>query len=44
MRIVNNNNDKLRILIAEDDGFQRASLVDLLEMCNYEGLSHTPLK
>jgi len=35
-RIVNESN-QLRILVAEDDAFQRLSLIDILGFCNYDG-------
>lgn len=36
-RIVSDKKESFRILVAEDDGFQRLALIDILSLCSYEG-------
>lgn len=37
-RLFAESNSAIRILVAEDDNFQRLALIDVLELCNYEGI------
>ena len=37
-RIISQAKPQIHILVAEDDGFQRLALVDILGLCNYEGI------
>jgi len=38
-RVLAESNSAIQILVAEDDNFQRLALIDVLELCNYQGLS-----
>ena len=34
---LNVKSQNIRMLVAEDDAFQRLALIDILTLCNYEG-------
>ena len=36
-RIVSDKKETFSILVAEDDGFQRLALIDILSLCSYDG-------
>jgi len=36
-RVLGETNNQIKILVAEDDNFQRLALIDILELCNYGG-------
>jgi len=36
-RLISEANAQIQILVAEDDNFQRLALIDVLELCNYNG-------